>query len=54
VVTEEKKLFVLQLFFSPVFSSFKLFQEIFGLPLHHWFLRGNPGVCHAMAGTGFM
>ena len=50
---EEKKLVVL-LLFSSSFLKFEVVLRNFVLPLHHLFLRGNPGVCHAMAGTGFM
>ena len=46
---EEKKLVVLLLFLK-----FEVVLRNFVLPLHHLFLRGNPGVCHAIAGTGFM
>ena len=40
-------------YFLPVLK-FEVVLRNFVLPLHHLFLRGNPGVCHAMAGTGFM
>ena len=36
-------------------TFFVKFQEDFVvLPLLHMILRGNPGVCHTMAGTGMV
>ena len=49
VFIEEKKL-MFQVFSITFFVKFQ--EDFVVLPLLHMILRGNPGVCHAMVGTG--
>ena len=51
VFIEEKKL-MFQVFSIKFFVKFQ--EDFVVLPLLHMILRGNPGVCHAMAGTGMV